>query len=70
MCHGDTSLYISLRLHLHANFPSFGGFAGDKNIAFDFSDACLFGYPVYFDYQDFLVFALDLSFQSFNAGKS
>lgn len=25
-------------------------FAGDKNIAFDFSDASLFGYPGVFDY--------------------
>ena len=24
-------------------------FAGDKNVAFDFSDTCLFGHPVYFD---------------------
>ena len=24
-------------------------FAGDKNVAFDFSDACLLGHPVYFD---------------------
>ena len=24
-------------------------FAGDKNVTFDFSDACLLGHPVYFD---------------------
>ena len=37
-------------------------FAGDKNVAFDFSaDACPFGHPVYnyFDYQDFLSLASD-----------
>jgi len=32
-------------------------FTGDKNVAFDFSDACLFVHPVYFDHQDFLSFA-------------
>ena len=35
-------------------------FAGDKDIAFDFSDACLFRHPVYFDHQDFLGFTSDL----------
>ena len=29
----------------------------------------VFGHPVYFDYQDFLGFASDLSFRSFNAEK-
>ena len=29
-------------------------FAGDKTVAFAFSDACLFGHPVYFDYQDLI----------------
>ena len=43
----------SLHLHLRANYPSFGRFPGDKYVTFDFSDACLFGHPVYFDYQDF-----------------
>ena len=40
-------------------------FAGNKNVAFDFSDACLFGHPVYFYYQDFLILTLDFSFQLF-----
>ena len=40
-------------------------FAGDINVAFDFSGACLFGHPVYFDDQDFLSFASEFSFQSF-----
>ena len=33
------------------------GFGGDNMSLFDFLDACLFGHPVYFDYQDF--FTLD-----------
>ena len=66
--HSDTCLfrfpytYMQITLNLAV-------FARDKNIAFDLSDACLFGHPVYFDYRDFLGFASDLSFQSFNAGK-
>ena len=44
-------------------------FTGDKNVAFDFSDACLFGHPFYFDYQDFISLASDFSFQHFNAEK-
>ena len=49
-------------LPLHANSPSIpADSAGDKNVAFDFSDACIFGHAVYnyFDYQDFLSFASD-----------
>ena len=42
-------------------------FTGDKNVAFDFSDACLFGHPFYFDYQNFISLASDFSFQHFNA---
>ena len=44
-------------------------FTGDKNVTFDFSDACLFGHPFYFDYQDFISLASDFSFQHFNAEK-
>ena len=29
-------------------------FAGDKNVDFEFPDACLFGHPFYFGYQDFI----------------
>ena len=29
-------------------------FAGDKNVDFEFPDACLFGCPFYFGYQDFI----------------
>jgi len=29
-------------------------FAGDKNVDFDFPDACLFGHSFYFGYQDFI----------------
>ena len=65
-------MYVSISLHLHLNMqiplhPA--DFAGDKNVGFDFSDACLFGHPVYFDYEDFLSFASDYSFQLFNAWK-
>ena len=28
-------------------------FAGDKNIDFEFPNACLLGHPFYFGYQDF-----------------
>ena len=29
-------------------------FAGDKNVDFEFPDACLFGHPFYFGYQEFI----------------
>ena len=45
-------------------------FTGDQNVAFDFSDACLFGHPFYFDYQDFISLASDFSFQHFIMQKS
>ena len=32
-------------------------------MAFNVSDACLFGHPVYFDYQDFLSFTSNSPFQ-------
>ena len=35
-------LYMQITLHS-------ADFAGDKNVIFDFSDACLLGHPVYFD---------------------
>ena len=44
-------------------------FTGDKNVVFDFSDACLFGHPFYFDYQGFISLASDFSFQHFNVKK-
>ena len=34
-----------------------------KNMAFNVSDACLFGHPLYFDYQDFLSFTSNSPFQ-------
>ena len=45
-------------------------FNGDQNAAFDFSDACLFGHPFYFDCQDFISLASDFSFQHFIMRKS
>ena len=29
-------------------------FVGDKNVDFEFPDACFFGHPFYFGYQDFI----------------
>ena len=55
---------IIMQITLHS-----ADFAGDKNVAFDFPDACLFGHPIVFYYQDFLSFASDFSFQHFNVGK-
>ena len=66
-CHGDSYLFASLTLMqitLHL-----ADFTVDKNVAFDFSDACLFGHPFYFDYQDFISLASDFSFQHFNVEK-
>jgi len=34
-------------------------FAGDKNVAFHYPDACLFGHPFYFDCQVFITLASD-----------
>ena len=41
-----TYAYMQITVHL----PDF---AGDKNVDFEFPDACLFGHPFYFGYQDF-----------------
>ena len=41
-----TYAYMQIAVHL----PDF---AGDKNVDFEFPDACLFGHPFYFGYQDF-----------------
>ena len=64
--HGDMYLfcftYTYMQIPLHS-----ADFAGD--VTFDFPDACLFGHPIYFDYQDFLSFASDFSFQHFHEGK-
>ena len=51
--HGDKYLFrftcTCMQIPLHS-----ADFTGDKNVTFDFSDACLFGHrPVYFDYQDY-----------------
>ena len=51
--HGDKYVFrftctcMQIPLHFSAYFT------GDKNVTFDFSDACLFGHPVYFDCQDY-----------------
>ena len=51
----STHTYMQIPLHSTDLF-------GDKNVAFDFSVACLLGHPVYFDYRDFLSFTSDFSF--------
>ena len=45
----------------HANLRFQKDFAGDKNVDFEFSDACLFGHPSYFGSQDFISFRLFIS---------
>ena len=48
-------VYISLHLHLYANITVHPpDFAGDKNANFEFPNACLFGHPFYFGYEDFI----------------
>ena len=42
-----TYTYMQVTVHL----PDF---AGDKNVDFEFPDACFFGHPFYFGYQDFI----------------
>ena len=44
---------ISFHLRLYAITVQPLDFAGDKNVDFEFPDACLFGHPFYFGYQDF-----------------
>ena len=60
--------YLSVSVQLFYPFMQIplhpADFRGDKIVAFDFSDACLFGQPVYnyFDYQDFFKLCFRLSF--------
>ena len=57
---------MSISLHYNTYMPitlHSTGFGGDNMSLFDFLDACLFGHPVYFDYQDF--FTLDYDILSF-----
>ena len=60
--HGNTYLFRFTYTYIQITLLSVD-FTGDKNIAFNVSDACLFGHPVYFDYQDFLSFASNFPFQ-------
>ena len=50
--HGNSYLfrftYTYMQITVHR--PDF---VGDKNVDFEFPDACLFGHPFYFGYQDF-----------------
>ena len=57
-----TYAYMQITVHL----PNF---AGDKNVDFEFPDACLFGHPFYFGYQDLKSDPSDFSCQRFNARK-
>ena len=65
--HGTSYLFLFTYTY-NANYY-LPDFAGDKNFDFQFPDACLFGHPFYFGYQDFIGYASDFSFQRFNAGK-
>ena len=49
--------YTCMQIILHS-----ADFAGDKYVTFNFSDACFFVRPDYFDHQDFLSFALTQPF--------
>ena len=60
--HGNTYLFRFTYTYIQITLLSVD-FTGDKNIAFNVSDACLFGHPVYFYYQDFLSFASNFPFQ-------
>ena len=51
--HGDTYVFRFTCTCMQIPFNFSADFTGDKNVTFDFSDACLFGHPVYFDYQDY-----------------
>ena len=42
-----TYTYMQVTVHLL-------DFTGDKNVDFEFPDACFFGHPFYFGYQDFI----------------
>ena len=55
--------YLFHSTHTYMQIPlNSADLVGDKNVAFDFSVACLLGHPVYFDYRDFLTFTSDFSF--------
>ena len=56
--------YMYVQITLHS-----ADFAGDKNVAFDFLDACHFGHSIFFTIKIFLSIASDFSFQHFNVGK-
>lgn len=56
--------YMYVQITLHS-----ADFAGDKNVAFDFLDASLFGHSIFFTIKIFLSVASDFSFQHFNVGK-
>ena len=51
--HGNSYLfcftYTYMQVTVHLPY-----FAGDKNVDFEFPDACFFGHPFYFGYQDFI----------------
>ena len=55
VCFASLTLTLYMQITVHST-----DFA-DKNVVFDFSDACLFGHPVHFDYHDFLSFTSDLA---------
>ena len=68
---GPPVQYLSISFHLHSYWiPLYlMDFTWDNNVTFDFSDACLFRHPVYFNGQDFLSVTSDFSWQWFNVVK-
>ena len=61
--HGNTYLFHFTYTYIKIITLLSADFTGDKNMAFNVSDACLFGHPLYFDYQDFLSFTSNSPFQ-------
>ena len=51
--YNHSNLYLFCFTYTYANY-CLPDFAGDKNVDFQFPDACLFGHPFYFGYQDFV----------------
>ena len=50
--HGNLYLFLFAYTYMQITvYPA--DFAGGKTVDFEFPDACLFGHPFYFGYQDF-----------------
>ena len=51
--HGNSYLFCFTNTYIQITLHSLD-FAGDKNVDFEYPDACLFGHTLYFGYQDFI----------------